>query len=242
MWEQQVFRQALPEISGRRRRCGNSRCSCRLCSNNHILMRMMNLNRQAAFFIYALALGAALFCRQLHADYDRGLYAYTHYDYQTARKEFTLAALNGHSEAQHYLGEIYEGGVGVPIDYGQAFAWYSQAAQQEHAAAQARLAALYLKGWGVKQDAGRAFSWYLRSAGNGYPLAQFETGLMYAYGQGTTLSKSEAYRWLSIAASYGDPEAMGVRQRLAAGMTPAEISTASRLASDWETARERERH
>ena len=97
-------------------------------------------------------------------------------------------------------------------------------------------------GWGTKRDANSAFSWYLRSAENGYPLAQFETGLMYARAQGTPLNKIEAYRWLTTAASYGDPEAMDQRDRLAGAMTPVEITRASRLASEWENARERQRH
>ena len=174
-----------------------------------------------------------------YPDYGTGLYAYNHYDYQTARKEFTLAAMDGHIEAQYYLGEIYEGGIGVPIAYEQAVEWFTQAARQEHAGAQARLAELYLKGWGVKQDVNTAFSWYLRSAENGYPLAQFETGLMYANGQGTPVNKMEAYRWLTIAASYGDPEAMDARNQLADTMTPVEISRAGHLAREWEFAREK---
>ncbi len=64
---------------------------------------------------------------------------------------------------------------------------------------------------------------------------------MYAHGQGTPPSNIEAYRWLTIAASYGDPEAMGVREKLAAAMTPAEISRASRLAREWEADREQAR-
>lgn len=187
-----------------------------------------------SFFLLALT-GLA---QPAYSDYDTGLYAYNHYDYQTARKEFTLAAMKGHIQAQYYLGEIYEGGVGVPIAYRQASEWYAQAARQEHAGAQARLAALYRKGWGVKQEASRALTWYLRSAENGYPLAQFEVGLMYAKGQGTPVNKIEAYRWLSIVASYGDPEAMDVREQLATAMTPVETSRASRLAREWEVARE----
>jgi len=185
-------------------------------------------------------LACLLFSSPAVADYDRGLYAYNHYDYQTARREFMLAAVNGHVEAQYYLGEIYEGGIGVPIAYEQAVEWYTQAAKQEHAGAQARLAELYRKGWGVKQDANSAFRWYLRSAGNGYPLAQYEVGVMYANGQGTPVDKIEAYRWLTIAASYGDPEAMDVRNKLAVTMSPIETSQASRLAREWEFVREKD--
>jgi TPR repeat protein len=194
--------------------------------------------RNEAPFILLIVI--QLYSMAVHADFDRGIYAYNHYDYQAARNEFKLAAVDGHAEAQYYLGEIYEGGVGVPIDYRQAFNWYWRAARQEHAGAQARLALLYTNGLGVARSLEDSFYWYLRSAENGYPLAQFEVGLMYARGQGTPVNKIEAYRWLTTAASYGDPEAMDVREKLTAGMTRVETSRASLLASEWEFAREKE--
>ena len=190
---------------------------------------------------FILLIVIQLYSMVVHADFNRGIYAYNHYDYQTARNEFKLAAVDGHTEAQYYLGEIYEGGVGVPIDYRQAFDWYWQAAKQEHAGAQARLALLYTNGFGLARSPEDSFYWYLRSAENGYPLAQFEVGLMYARGQGTPVNKIEAYRWLTTAASYGDPEAMDVREKLADGMTPVESSRASLLASEWEFAWEKEK-
>ena len=204
---------------------------------------MKKTYRKYSVLILAACLpGLLAVVRPAYSDYKAGVQAYNHYDYQTARREFTQAAGKGHIEAQYYLGEIYEGGIGVPIDYPQAVEWYTQAAQQQHAAAQARLARLYLMGWGTKRDANSAFSWYLRSAENGYPLAQFETGLMYARAQGTPLNKIEAYRWLTTAASYGDPKAMVQRDRLSGAMTPVEMSRASHLASEWEYARERQPH
>ena len=191
---------------------------------------------------FILLIVIQLYSMAVHADFNRGIFAYNNYDYQTARNEFRLAAVDGHAEAQYFLGEIYEGGIGVPIDYKQAYNWYGQAAKQEHAGAQARLASLYMSGLGIVRSLEDSFYWYLRSAENGYPLAQFEVGFMYARGQGTLVSKIEAYRWLTTAASYGDPEAMDVREKLAAGMTYVETSRASRLASEWEFAREKEKH
>lgn len=186
----------------------------------------------------ALLLGLTMFCPVLLADYTRALFAYKHYDYETARKEFTLVAKNGHKEAQYYLGEIYEGGVGVPADYERAFDWYEQAARQQHAQAQSRLATLYLTGRGVDQDDTDAFDWYLHSAENGYPLAQYEVGMMYSRGQGVPLNRIKAYKWLTIAASYGDPEAMAVRGRVSGDMSPVDIAVATGMASDWERDRE----
>ena len=188
--------------------------------------------------IYCFIAVGLLFSPPLFADFTRGMHAYTHYDYQTAREQFTLAGLNGHSDAQYFLGEIYEGGVGVPLDYQQAFHWYMQAAKQSHARAQARLAGLYAGGRGTGQDWVKSFNWYLRSAENGYPLAQFEVGLLYTEGKGTAVNHVEAYKWLTLAASYGDPEALSMRQALAAGMSPADIAKAARLAHTWESRRE----
>lgn len=185
-----------------------------------------------------LLVGMLMFCPLLLADYTRALYAYNHYDYETARNEFTLVALSGHKDAQYYLGEIYEGAIGVPADYERAFDWYEQAAQQQHARAQFRLATLYLTGRGVEQDDTHAFSWYLRSAENGYPLAQYEVGGMYARGQGVPLNRIEAYKWLTIAASYGDPEAMAGRGQVSGVMSPADSAAAAQMARDWEHDRE----
>jgi TPR repeat protein len=185
--------------------------------------------------IYCFIAAGLLFSPPLFADFTRGMHAYTHYDYQTAWEQFTLAGLNGHSDAQYFLGEIYEGGVSVPLDYKQAFHWYLQAAKQSHARAQARLGGLYASGRGAGQDWVKSFNWYLRSAENGYPLAQFEVGLLYTEGKGTAANNVEAYKWLTVAASYGDPEALTVRQALAVGMSPADIDKAARLARTWES-------
>ena len=185
--------------------------------------------------IYCIFTVGLLYSPHLFADFTRGMYAYTHYDFQTAREQFTLAGLNGNSDAQYFLGEIYDCGVGVPIDYKHAFHWYMQAAKQSHAKAQARLGALYASGRGTGQDWAKSFNWYLSSAENGYPLAQFEVGLMYKNGTGTAVNPIEAYKWLTVAASYGDPEALTVRQALAVGMSTADIDRAARLARLWES-------
>jgi len=181
-------------------------------------------------------LAAALLSQPACAEYTLGLYAYSHYDYQVARQEFLEAALDNHREAQFYLGEIYEGGVGVPIDYRKAFDWYRRAAQQQHASAQARLGYLYLKGRGVRQDEASAFVWTLRAAENGYPLAQFDVASMYAQGGGTPRDGVEAYKWWSIAASYGDPDAMTARQQIVDSLSQEEIAVAERKARQWEEA------
>lgn len=49
---------------------------------------------------------------------------------------YTRAALRGHTRASYYLGQIFELGEGVPVDYARAAAWYSLAAAEIAGAAE----------------------------------------------------------------------------------------------------------
>jgi TPR repeat protein len=168
------------------------------------------------------------------ADFERGLRAYQRSDFALARLEFFQSAMEGHAGAQFYLGEIYEGGVGVKLDYPTALDWYQQAAQKEHAQAQARLAYMFSKGLGTAKDDAKAFQWYLRAANNGDVPAQFKVGLLYRQGRGTQKNNLEAYKWLTISASYGDPDAPGERNQLEGKLSASDRQRALDLASSWE--------
>lgn len=173
------------------------------------------------------------------ADFDRGMRAYNNYDYDLAREEFLKSALQGHTEAQFYLAEILEGGVGTAIDYPGAVKWYTKAAEKEHKFAQARLASLYHRGLGdIKQDHTKAFKWYLRAAENGHYIAQYHLGLIYAKGQGTKKDPVKACKWLGIATSYGDSDAPGELDALQKTLPKKQVDRASRLAAEWEKRRE----
>jgi len=52
---------------------------------------------------------------------------------------FHKAATQGNAAAQYHLGWMYEDGLGVPKDDGQAMAWYQKAATQGNAAARNHL-------------------------------------------------------------------------------------------------------
>ncbi len=56
----------------------------------------------------------------LLADYQAGLDAYNLNDYATAYREWLPLAEQGHADAQHNLGVLYENGRGVPQDYAEA--------------------------------------------------------------------------------------------------------------------------
>jgi hypothetical protein len=55
---------------------------------------------------------------------------------------------------------------------------------------------------------------------------------MYGTGQGVIQDNVYAHMWWNIAASSGDKDAIGNRDIVAKGMTPADISTAQNLARE----------
>jgi len=91
--------------------------------------------------------------------------AYDRADYRTSLNVWLPQAQEGDKEAQTYVGEIYEKGLGVPPDYAVAAVWYRKAAAQGHSRAQINLGFLYEKGLGVEKDPLQALSWYRQASG-----------------------------------------------------------------------------
>jgi len=91
--------------------------------------------------------------------------AFDRADYATALKIWLPVAQSGDAEAQTYVGEIFEKGLGLQSDYAMAVNWYTKAAEQDFSRAQINLGNLYEKGLGVTQDKAIALNWYRRASG-----------------------------------------------------------------------------
>ena len=91
--------------------------------------------------------------------------AYDRADYRSALKVWLPQAQEGDPEAQNYVGEIFEKGLGQMPDYASAIAWYSKAAEQGHSRAQINLGYMYEKGLGVETDVTTALNWYRKASG-----------------------------------------------------------------------------
>ncbi len=91
--------------------------------------------------------------------------AYDRADYRTALTVWLEKAKQGDAQAQTYLGEVYEKGLGLKPDYQAAFSWYSKAAKQGFSRAQINLGYLYEKGLGVQADTVTALNWYRKASG-----------------------------------------------------------------------------
>lgn len=84
---------------------------------------------------------------------------------ESAVQHWLVPAEAGDSDAQFYLGQIFEGRAGMPPDYERAAQWYRRAAEAGHRGAQASYAVLLEKGLGVEKDLVEALRWYREASG-----------------------------------------------------------------------------
>jgi len=91
--------------------------------------------------------------------------AYHRANYRTALIVWLEKAKKGDAEAQTYVGEIYEKGLGLEPDFRLARNWYLKAAEQGFSRAQINLGYLYEKGLGVDRNPVAALNWYRKASG-----------------------------------------------------------------------------
>ena len=92
-------------------------------------------------FVLAICMLSIIGCSSDEEKYNEGKDAYWDEDYKTALVLLTPFAEDGDADAQHYLGNMYSDGKGVPENYKTPEEWYTLPAEQGHVNAQ-----LYL-GW-----------------------------------------------------------------------------------------------
>ncbi len=93
---------------------------------------------------------------------------YTAFDratYESSLEVWLAGAREGDSEAQFYVAQIFEKGLGREPDYESAANWYRKAAEQGHSGAQTSLGFLYEVGLGVEADPEEALRWYRQASG-----------------------------------------------------------------------------
>jgi len=93
-------------------------------------------------------------------------------DPQESARWFRAAAEQGYALSYYYLGEAYEGGIGVPRNDSEAAKWYKRAAIQGDSMAMYALARLYFSGRGVPKDIIKAYAWNNVSAALGFDMAK----------------------------------------------------------------------
>lgn len=104
-------------------------------------------------------------------DVQKGLDAAQAGDFETALREWKPLVQEGDADAQFNLGVMYDRGLGVLQDYGEAVKLYRLAAQQGNARAQYNLGIMYGNGKGVEQSHSTAHMWFNIAAANGIQVA-----------------------------------------------------------------------
>ena len=168
------------------------------------------------------------------ADYEDGVNAAFAGDYDTAFREFSLAAQQGLDLAQYNLAILYFTGQGVDQDYEQAFRWTEAAAAQGHINAQANLASLYLEGTGVVRDVDQAVRWFSAAGRSGHAGAAMTLTVMYRDGEPIGQDFVQAHAWAQVAQREAHPESEKVLSGLEARMSKEQLRSARRLFARWQ--------
>jgi len=137
----------------------------------------------------------ALECRIRGGEY----VSYDRANYKTALSVWLLQAEQGDPQAQHYVGVIYQKGMGFEPDYAKAAEWYAKAAEQGYASSQVSLGYLYEQGLGVEKDTQQALKLYRRASGLPSAIELVDSSEQKARQQEMADLKREVERWKSKA-------------------------------------------
>lgn len=180
------------------------------------------------FFFY-LGVSLYLLSSCINAgELDKGIALYNQHKFIQAITIIENEARHGNSEAQYYLGRMYEFGEGKKRNLKKSFYWYSRGAKQGNRKAQNNLASLYADGEGVKKNQKKAIELYTLSAEQGTAAAQFNLGMMYREGEGTERDYVRAVNLFRQAASQdhtGAIYALGLAYQLGMGV-PVDLNEA----------------
>jgi TPR repeat protein len=124
-----------------------------------------------------------------------------------ARVLLLNAAEKGEAESQALLGQIYNAGWGVPVDYEQAFKWWSRATAGGSTDALWGLGLLYDEGKGVARDSRKAAELWRRGSEQGNIKATVNLAFLYEEGRGVQRDLKECARLFKVAAEAGEPAA-----------------------------------
>jgi S1-C subfamily serine protease len=134
-----------------------------------------------------------------NADFTSGVRDAARGDYQSARREYFEAAMDGNEKAQNNLANLYRDGLGGTIDMEQAFYWFSKAAHAGQVNAQTSLGDMFEKGDAVARNYLTAAYWYRRAATSGFFIGQLSLAEMLEAGRGIPRDDVAALAWYTIA-------------------------------------------
>jgi len=112
---------------------------------------------------------------------------------------FMVAAKQGHTEAEYYVGLYYQNGKGVAQNIDQAVLWYEKAALKKDKNALYHLAMLLIKH--EDKDFALVARLLEQAADLEHPHAQYNLAVMYQKGDGVPQNMSKAFYWYEKSAN-----------------------------------------
>lgn len=106
------------------------------------------------------------------------------------------------------MGENYEKGFDVEVDYEKAFYYYEKAAKAGDPMALNKLGNMYAKGNGCTKDVYKAAAYYLKAAKKGNKYAQHNIAFCYWDGNGVEKNHEKAIMWMRLSAEQGYDDAI----------------------------------
>jgi len=110
---------------------------------------------------------------------------------------------NRDHHAQFRLGEMYENGEHVHVDWKESFKWYMMAMNNGNTKALGKLAHMYLNGHGTTQNFQKAFKFFHLGARTEDAGSQYGLGCMYMFGRGHHEDRGAGRKLLLRAAENG---------------------------------------
>jgi len=127
---------------------------------------------------------------------------------------YELAAAQGHVRAQLSLGNCYQLGIGVQVDFQKALEWYMRAADQSNPHAQFMVGQFYYFGTGVPLSYESAVEWYRLAAAQDHAEALHRLGALYSLGDGVAQDFGVAVELCGRAAALGHEGAAEMVRRI----------------------------
>ena len=128
---------------------------------------------------------------------EQGRNYYNYENYAEAMICFEKAANKNNAEAQYYIGDMYDNGLGVEKDSELAADWYLKSAKNGFGNAQNDLAVMYYTGIGVSQNYEKAAQWANQALSQkDYSESQLVLGVLYYAGMGVQQSYNKAAEYL----------------------------------------------
>lgn len=123
-----------------------------------------------------------------------------------AAKWYRVAAEKGVTDAEYYIGRLYDAGEGLARSDKEAMKWYARAAAKGHAQALYQFGMLYARPHdGLPADKEKSLKLIRIAAEQGHTLAMYRLARLYATGsKETPQDHAEAFYWYSLPMKYED--------------------------------------